>query len=62
MIVTAKDFIHNVAKYQDVALREPVIITRYGRAQTVLVSASYFDNAVRPRGAALPEAAQPDGG
>lgn len=49
MIVNAKEYIHNVAKYQDIAMREPVIITRYGRAQTVLLPASYFTAAMKSR-------------
>jgi prevent-host-death family protein len=40
--VSAAEFQRNIGKYQDIALREPVEVTRNGREGTVLVSANDF--------------------
>ena len=40
--VSAEEFERNAAKYNDIALSEPVTITRQGREETVLVSAEEF--------------------
>jgi prevent-host-death family protein len=41
--VTAADFQRNVGRYQDVALTQPVTITKNGRDRTVLLSAEEFE-------------------
>lgn len=49
MKVTATEFQQNVGRYQDAAQREPVTITKNGRAHAVLVSAEFFDLATKGR-------------
>ena len=49
MKVSATEFQQNVGRYQDTAQREPVTITKNGRAHTVLVSATFFELAVKGR-------------
>jgi hypothetical protein len=38
-----------VGRYLDVAMKEPVIITKNGRNHTVLVSADFFDTVLKGR-------------
>lgn len=40
--VPASEFQRNIGRYQDIALTEPVAITRNGRVRTVLISADRF--------------------
>lgn len=40
--VSAAEFQRNIGKYQDIALREPVAVTRNGRGGTVLISAEDY--------------------
>ena len=40
--VSAEEFERDIAKYNDIALREPVTVTRNGREETVLVSVEEF--------------------
>ena len=49
MKVSATEFQQNVGRYQDAAQREPVTITKNGRAHTVLISAEFFDLATKGR-------------
>jgi prevent-host-death family protein len=50
MEVTSSEFQQNVGRYQDAALAgEPVVVTKYGRRQTVLMSAAMFEVLVRGR-------------
>jgi prevent-host-death family protein len=42
MKVTSTDFQQNVGRYQDAALRSPVVITKHNRPHTVLLSAALF--------------------
>ena len=49
MKVSATEFQQNAGLYQEKALTEPVIITKYGRDQTVLVSAAVFETLARGR-------------
>lgn len=39
---TAQEFQRHIGRYQDIALREPVEITRHGRNHLVLLSADEF--------------------
>ena len=49
MKVSSTEFQQNVGRYQDVAMREPVTITKNGRNHTVLVSAEFFEALTRGR-------------
>ena len=49
MKISSTEFQQNVGRYQDVALREPVTITKNGRNHTVLVSAQFFETLVKGR-------------
>lgn len=49
MKISATEFQQNVGRYQDAAQREPITITKNGRAHSVLVSAHFFDLAIRGR-------------
>jgi prevent-host-death family protein len=49
MKVSSTEFANNVGLYQRAALTEPVIITSYGRNQTVLISAAVFEVLSRGR-------------
>lgn len=40
--VSAAEFQRNIGKYQDIALREPVAVTRNGREGTILLSADEY--------------------
>ena len=40
--VTSAEFQKNVGRYQDVALVQPVTITRHGRDRTVMISADEY--------------------
>ena len=55
MKVTSTEFQQNIGRYQDLAQREPVAITKNGRAHTVLMSAALFEMAMKGRVARLVE-------
>jgi prevent-host-death family protein len=40
--VSAADFQRNIGRYQDMALRQPVAVTRNGRESTVLISTEEY--------------------
>lgn len=43
MRVTSTEFQQNVGRYQDAAMRAPVVITKHNRPHTVLISAALFE-------------------
>jgi prevent-host-death family protein len=43
MKISSTEFQQNVGRYQDMALAEPVIITKNGREKNVLISAAMFE-------------------
>jgi PHD/YefM family antitoxin component YafN of YafNO toxin-antitoxin module len=45
--VSAAEFQRNIGRYQDLALREPVAVTRNGREGTVLISTDEFQRLKR---------------
>ena len=45
--VSAAEFQRNIGRYQDVALTEPVAVTRNGRERTVLISAEEYESLKR---------------
>jgi PHD/YefM family antitoxin component YafN of YafNO toxin-antitoxin module len=47
MKVTSTKFLQNVGRYQDAAQQAPVAITKDGRTHTVLMSAAFFEMAVK---------------
>jgi prevent-host-death family protein len=49
MKVSSTEFQQDVGRYQDVAMREPVTITKNGRDHTVLVSAEFFEAIMKGR-------------
>jgi prevent-host-death family protein len=42
MKVSAAEFQRNIGRYQDLALRQPVAVTRNGRESTVMISADEY--------------------
>lgn len=42
LTVSAAEFQRNIGRYQDLALREPVAVTRNGREGTVLISTDEY--------------------
>jgi prevent-host-death family protein len=42
MKVSAAEFQRNIGRYQDLALREPVAVTRNGRESTVMISVDEY--------------------
>jgi prevent-host-death family protein len=40
--VTSAEFQKNIGRYQDMAIREPVMVTRNGRDRTVLLSTEEY--------------------
>jgi prevent-host-death family protein len=42
MKVSAAEFQRNIGRYQDMALRQPVAVTRNGRESTVMISADEY--------------------
>ena len=40
--VSAAEFQRNIGRYQDLALRQPVAVTRNGRESTVLISSEEY--------------------
>jgi len=42
VLVSSAEFQRNIGRYQDVALTQPVSITRNGRERTVLISAEEY--------------------
>lgn len=55
MKVSSTEFQQNVGRYQDAAQREPVSITKNGRAYAVLMSAALFETVMKGRIARLIE-------
>ena len=49
MRITSTEFQQNVGRYQDAAQREPVAITKNGRAHSVLMSAALYETVVKGR-------------
>ncbi len=49
MKVTSTEFQQNIGRYQDLAQREPVAVTRNGRPHTVLMSAAFFEMVMKGR-------------
>jgi prevent-host-death family protein len=49
MRVSSTEFQQNIGRYQDIAIREPVRITKNGRNHTVLVSADFFETVLKGR-------------
>jgi len=45
--VASAEFQKNIGRYQDVALTEPVLVTRNGRERTVLISAQEYQRLKR---------------
>ena len=45
--VPSAEFQKNIGRYQDVALTEPVVVTRNGRERTVLISATEYQRLKR---------------
>ncbi|ATQ69830.1 MULTISPECIES: type II toxin-antitoxin system Phd/YefM family antitoxin [Methylosinus] len=45
--VSAADFQRNIGRYQDIALREPVAVTRNGRESCVLLSVDEYQRLKR---------------
>ena len=49
MKISSTEFQQNIGRYQDVAMKEPVTITKNGRDHTVLVSADFFNAVLNGR-------------
>ena len=49
MKITSTEFQQNIGRYQDLAQREPVAVTRNGRPHTVLMSAAFFEMVMKGR-------------
>jgi prevent-host-death family protein len=47
MKVSAAEFQRNIGRYQDVALTQPVSVTRNGRERTVLISVEEYERLKR---------------
>lgn len=45
--VSAAEFQRNIGRYQDIALRQPVAVTRNGRESTVLISTEEYQRLKR---------------
>lgn len=45
--VASAEFQKNIGRYQDLALTEPVMVTRNGRERTVLISAGEYERLKR---------------
>lgn len=45
--VAAAEFQRNIGRYQDLALRQPVAVTRNGRERTVLISIEEYERLKR---------------
>jgi prevent-host-death family protein len=45
--VSAAEFQRNIGRYQDLALRQPVAVTRNGREGTVLISSKEYERLKR---------------
>jgi prevent-host-death family protein len=45
--VAAAEFQRNIGRYQDLALREPVAVTRNGRPRTVMISVEEYQRLKR---------------
>jgi len=55
MKVTSTEFQQNVGRYQDAAMRSPVVITKHDRPHTVLMSAALYEVVMKGRVARLVE-------
>jgi PHD/YefM family antitoxin component YafN of YafNO toxin-antitoxin module len=58
--VQANEFQRNIGTYQDMALTEPLTITRWGRAATVILSLQQYERLKRFESVAQ-ASAKPDG-
>jgi len=47
--VSSTEFQQNVGRYQDIAQRAPIAITKNGRAHTVMLSAALFEVIIKGR-------------
>ncbi|MFN0191389.1 MAG: type II toxin-antitoxin system Phd/YefM family antitoxin [Aestuariivirga sp.] len=45
--VSSTDFSKEIGRYQDLALNEPVVVTRNGRDRTVMISAEEYHRLMR---------------
>ena len=45
--IPSAEFQKNIGRYQDIALTEPVLVTRNGRERTVLISAGEYQRLKR---------------
>ena len=45
--VSAAEFQHNIGRYQDLALTQPVAVTRNGRERTVMISTEEYNRLKR---------------
>ncbi len=45
--VSSAEFQRNIGRYQDMALREPIAVTRNGRERTVMLSREEYDRLKR---------------
>ncbi|MEJ7926006.1 type II toxin-antitoxin system prevent-host-death family antitoxin [Sphingobium sp. AN641] len=43
MKITSTEFKNGIGRFQDIAMRQPVEITKNGRTHTVLISADYYE-------------------
>jgi prevent-host-death family protein len=45
--VSAAEFQRNIGRYQDLALTQPVVVTRNGRERTVMIAVEEYDRLKR---------------
>lgn len=45
--VSSAEFQRNIGRYQDMALREPIAVTRNGRERTVMLSVEEYERLTR---------------
>ena len=60
MQITSTEFQQNVGRYQDAAVKAPVVITKHNRPHTVLMSAALFEIVTKGRIARPVEELDPD--
>lgn len=60
MRITSTEFQQNVGRYQDAAMRAPVVITKHNRPHTILMSAAMFEVLTKGRVARLVEGLDDD--
>lgn len=51
--VTSREFQRNLGRYQDEALKEPVVITHHGRHRLVLISVDEYQQLIKRARTAL---------